>query len=83
MEPTRKGAGAAKLLRAAGMALLAAYALHRAEGETLASYLHNRVFANAPRQTLAPDETDAAGFAAFLARYREALEVERTAVEKV
>ena len=66
-----------------GMALLAAYALHRAEGETLASYLHNRVFANAPRQTLAPDETDAAGFAAFLARYREALEVERTAVEKV
>lgn len=64
-----------------GMALLAAYALNRDSGETLAHYLHERVFAGAPASTLAPDPADAAGFAAFLARYRAALKAERAALE--
>ena len=44
-----------------GMALLAAYALNKAPGETLAAYLHERVFAGAPASTLAPTEADRAG----------------------
>ena len=64
-----------------GMALLAAYALNRAPGETLATYLHDRVFAGAPASTLAPEDGDLAGFAAFLQRYRGALQAERAALQ--
>lgn len=64
-----------------GAALLAAYAKNKAEGETLAQYLTNRVFAGARSTTLAPDAETAEGFAAFLAAYRNALRVERTAVD--
>ena len=49
-----------------GMALLAAYRVEHADGETLASYLQNRVFAGAASTTLNPDAADEAGFAAFL-----------------
>ena len=64
-----------------GMALLAAYRVEHAEGETLASYLQNRVFAGAASTTLNPDAADEAGFAAFLKEYKKALCAERTAVE--
>lgn len=64
-----------------GMALLAAYALNKAPGETLAAYLHERVFAGAPASTLAPTEADRAGFTAFLGRYRGALQAERAALQ--
>lgn len=63
-----------------GMALLAAYALRRAPGQTLANYLDTRVFAGAQASTLTPDPADEAGFAAFLGRYRQALEAERAAL---
>ena len=63
-----------------GMALLAAYALRRAAGETLDEFLETRVFRSVPQKTLCPDPADTAGFAAFLKRYRAALEVERAAV---
>ena len=56
-----------------GMALLAAYRLHRAEGETLADYLKTRVFAEARSTTVTPDAADVAGFAAFLREYERAL----------
>ena len=63
-----------------GMALLAAYRLHRAEGETLADYLKTRVFAGARSTTVTPDATDVAGFAAFLREYERALKAERAVV---
>ena len=63
-----------------GMALLAAYALRRAAGETLDEFLETRVFRSVPQKTFRPDPADTAGFAAFLKRYRAALEVERAAV---
>lgn len=64
-----------------GAALLAAYARNKAEGETLPEYLANRVFAGAASTTIQPDGATAAGFAAFLAGYQKALQVERAAVE--
>ena len=64
-----------------GMALLAAYRVEHADGETLANYLQNRVFAGAASTTLNPDAADEAGFAAFLKEYKKALCAERTAVE--
>lgn len=62
-----------------GMALLAAYMLLKAEGESLEDYLKNRVFADVPVTTLAPDEADAAGFERYMTGYRALLEVERAA----
>ena len=59
-----------------GIALLAAYAAQRADGESLAGWLDSRVFAGAAATTLAPDAADEAGFAAYLARYRAALPAE-------
>jgi len=64
-----------------GMALLAAYMLWKEEGESLPDYLDNKVFAGAKSSTLTADETDKAGFTAFLERYKRALPVEKCAVE--
>ena len=64
-----------------GMALLAAYMLWRDEGESLPDYLDSKVFAGAKSITIMADDRDAAGFDAFLARYRNALGVERAATE--
>ena len=64
-----------------GMALLAVYACRKAEGETLESYLQDRVFAGAMAETAAPDEKTGAGFAAYLASFRQALPAEKKAVE--
>ena len=63
-----------------GMALLAAYAVNRAPGESLTDYLSRRVFSNVRENCLSPNPKDRAGFAAFLNGYRAALAVERTAV---
>lgn len=64
-----------------GIALLAAYMLHRAGEEPLEDYLANRVFAGRAGTTVSPDGTDVAGFAAFMDRYRAGLVIERAAVE--
>lgn len=64
-----------------GMALLAAYCMEHTDGETLADYLHSRVFARAVSTTLHPDADDEAGFAVFLEHYKNALHVERAALE--
>ena len=63
-----------------GIALLAAYMLHKTEGEPLEAYLSNKVFAGENGTTIAPDPTDVAGFAAFMERYKKGLVIERTAV---
>lgn len=64
-----------------GMALLAAYALKKAQGEALADYLQNKVFDTAPGSTLAASTAELEGFAAFMVRYKNALEAERAAVK--
>ena len=64
-----------------GMALLGAYMLWKDEGESLPDFLDNKVFAGAKSVTLMADPADVEGFAAFLARYRKALPLERTATE--
>ena len=64
-----------------GMALLSAYMLWREEGESLADYLDNKVFAGAKASSLMADEADIAGFSVFLERYRKALPMEKKATE--
>ena len=47
----------------------------------LSGYLNDRVFDGAETSVVDPDPADAAGFAAYLDRYRAGLAVERAAVE--
>lgn len=64
-----------------GIALLASYRLHKSSAESLESFLTEKVFAGQDATTLAPDEADLAGFAAFMERYKKGLAIERTAVD--
>ncbi len=64
-----------------GMALLAAYRVWKSGGETLEDYLNRRVFAGVSGSTVQPDGGTAAGFNAYMERYKALLAVERTAVE--
>lgn len=64
-----------------GMALLAAYAVQKQEGESLADYLQNRVFASAACSRLEPDAADQKGFAEYLVRYKAGLKAEQAAVD--
>lgn len=66
-----------------GMALLAAYMLNKAEGESLEEYLNAHVFADAKGTTLAPEQADVNGFNAYIEQYKNLLKVERTAVEVI
>lgn len=62
-----------------GMAVLASYMMHKNEGETLDSYLENRVFADSEGNTVVPDAADSAGFAIFMNNYKAGLEAEKAA----
>ena len=66
-----------------GMALLAAYQVNRAEGQTLEDYLDNCVFAEQSGSTLEPDPSDVEGFNAFMKQYIAGLTVEKAAVDHV
>jgi sugar (pentulose or hexulose) kinase len=61
-----------------GMAVLASFV---GSGQSLDSYLRDRVFAGAAFETVEPDASDVAGFATYLDRYRAGLAVERAAVD--
>ncbi len=63
-----------------GIALLAAYMLHR-QNEPLEEYLSNKVFAGEQGSTITPDPKDVDGFAAFMDRYQKGLGIERAAVD--
>lgn len=63
-----------------GMALLAAYMLYKAEGESLEQYLNAHVFADTVSTTLTPREEDVAGFNAYLVQFKNGLAAERAAV---
>ena len=66
-----------------GMALLGAYMLWKDEGESLADYLDNKVFADAKSSTLMADPADVEGFNRFLMAYMRALPVEKLATESI
>lgn len=64
-----------------GMALLASYMKNKADGEALADYLNDKVFAGNKGVRMEPDVGDVAGFDAFIEKYKKALPIERAAVE--
>jgi sugar (pentulose or hexulose) kinase len=64
-----------------GIALLAAYVLHKAKDESLEAFLSDKVFAQEDATTIAPDPRDVDGFTAFMERYKKGLVIERAAVE--
>ena len=64
-----------------GKALLAAYMVRKDQGETLADYLDNKVFAGAAATTLMAEQADIDGFNDFLERYMRAFPMEKAAVE--
>ncbi len=64
-----------------GMALLAAYSTRREKDESLERYLADKVFSDQSQVTITPDPADVAGFSEFMARYRQGLDIEKTAVE--
>ena len=66
-----------------GMALLASYMINREDGEALADYLDNKVFANAGTVTLTADEDEVRGFNAFLKKYVRALPLEKAAIKAI
>src|ERR1700722_15186695 len=66
-----------------GIALLASYMLHRKEREPLEAYLSDKVFAEDNSATIAPDQRDVDGFAAFMERYKVGLPIERSAAESL
>ena len=63
-----------------GIALLASYMLHKEENEPLDTYLSDKVFAGENGITIAPNQADVDGFAAFMERYKKGLVIERAAV---
>jgi sugar (pentulose or hexulose) kinase len=64
-----------------GIALLAAYMLWRNKGESLESYLAEKVFAGKTGARVEPDPQDVRGFKQFMERYAKGLAIERAAVE--
>jgi len=64
-----------------GIALLAAYMLHKSKDEPLEAYLSGKVFAGEDATTIAPDQRDVDGFTRFMERYKKGLVIERAAVE--
>lgn len=66
-----------------GIAVLAQYMSDKSEGETLAEYLDNKVFAGQECITEEPDPKDVKGFEAFMQTYLDGLPIERAAVESL
>jgi sugar (pentulose or hexulose) kinase len=64
-----------------GIALLAAYMLHKSNNESLEAYLSNEVFAGINGTTITPNQGDVESFAAFMKRYKQGLTIERAAVD--
>lgn len=64
-----------------GIALLAAYLIHRADGESLSDYLDAHVFAGAKGSCVDPVPEDVASYEKFMQHYREGLTIERAAVD--
>ena len=66
-----------------GMALLAAYRVNKAEGQTLEAYLNEKVFATAKSSTVAPDQADVEGIERYTRQFVAALPAEKAAIEHI
>lgn len=64
-----------------GIALLAAYMIHKGQDETLAAYLSDQVFGGETGSCVEPEEEDVRGFNEFMKQYRAGLAIERAAVD--
>ncbi len=64
-----------------GMALLAAYMVYKADGESLEDFLDDKVFAGQEGSKVDPDPADVKGFEEFLKVYTAGLPIERAAVD--
>lgn len=64
-----------------GMALLCAYMLWKQDGEALEDYLDNKVFGSAKTSTIMAEQSDIDGFNAFLTKYKNTFEVEKSALK--
>lgn len=64
-----------------GIAVLASYMIHKAEGETLEAYLTDKVFGGDTGVQMKPDAADVAGFDTFIERYKKGLPIEQAAVD--
>ena len=63
-----------------GIAILAAFMKEKETGETLSSYLNDKIFAGQTGTTLQPEPEDVKGFEAFLEEYKRLLPAEKAAV---
>ena len=63
-----------------GIALLAGYLVQRSDGQRLADYLDERVFAGNVGSQIVPTPEEIAGFEAYVANYQAALPIEQEAV---
>ena len=57
------------------------YLVNKEEGETLESFLDNKVFADQESSTLDPKSEGVAGFNAFMDSYMKGLSIEKAAVD--
>lgn len=64
-----------------GIALLAAY-LESGDAD-LSDFLEQKVFGEDEGVTIAPTEADMEGYRVFMERYREGIEIEKTAIQKL
>lgn len=64
-----------------GIALLASYLVNKAEGESLADYLDNKVFAGNTGVEIAPTKEDVEGFNKYIKEYEACLAIEKEAVK--
>ena len=62
-----------------GQAVAASYMATKEEGETLADFLDNKVFAGMEGTTVEPDEADVEGYRAFLDAFKKVNEAEKAA----
>ena len=62
-----------------GIAVLARYAFD-SEGKSLDDYLNTKIFSRYKSTTIEPDEKDVQGFNEYLKRYKQALDVPKSAV---
>ena len=66
-----------------GMAVLAAYMVLKDDGESLADYLDNKVFAGQSGEELAPDPEGVRGFDIFIVNYKMGLIAEKAAADAI
>ncbi len=66
-----------------GIALLAAYMVHHASGESLEDYLDRHVFSGMKQITVNPDPRDELGFDQYMERFTACLSAEKAAAENL